>query len=76
MNMYQQCTFAAMVNKLLDSIRQSIASRLREVTFPLFSDLVRHIWSNRFSSELTSYKEDMDLMEQVQCRAKNIIKGV
>lgn len=63
MNMNQQCTFTAIVNKLLDCIRQSIASRMREVIFSLFSYLVRHIWSNGFSSELTNYKEDMNLME-------------
>ena len=42
LNMTQQCTLAAQkANRILGSIKSSVASRLREVILPLYSALVR-----------------------------------
>ena len=58
MNMSPQHTVAAKkVNSLLGCIRQSVASKLREVSLPLYSDLVRHIWSAGSHSGLPSTGE-------------------
>ncbi|KAK4832613.1 LOW QUALITY PROTEIN: hypothetical protein QYF61_024594 [Mycteria americana] len=71
MNMSLQCTAAAKeVNSLLSCIRQSVASKSREVGLLLYSHLVRHI--GVLGPVLGSqYKKDA---EQVQCRATKIIK--
>ena len=46
LNMSLKCAFVAKnTNSLLGCIRQSVASRVREVFLPLYSALVRHFWS-------------------------------
>ena len=41
----QHCNFMEKVNSILGCIRKSITSRSREVILPLYSALMRHIWS-------------------------------
>ncbi|KAK4823613.1 hypothetical protein QYF61_004216 [Mycteria americana] len=61
----KQCALGAKKsNSLLDSIRQSTASRSREMILLFYSALMRH------------YKRNMDILEQVRQRATKTIKGL
>ena len=71
----QQCAIATQkVNRILDCIKRSVASRMREVILPLCSALMRthleyciQIWSPQ-------YRRDMDLSECIQRSATKMMQ--
>ncbi|GAB0195199.1 hypothetical protein GRJ2_001985200 [Grus japonensis] len=64
---------AQKANHILGCITRSMTSRLREVILSLYSALVRPLLEYCWSPQ---HRKDMDLLERVQRRATNMIRGL